>query len=240
MKVAFSLKKMPAACEKRARPVGEPLARGKHPRHVVTKSFTKANRTAPAIADPFRAVRKVVDFRFDPCYEARRDDLLEARLMATARIGGATKAMEGHLPERKKSVRPTLRLKNGSEVDARKAYVYWHTLQGLEIGRRDHLQAFVMLARGDEPVARGQTRDDLRRLYLTEFARDGSLDPIFREVVLSAFRETAEGAVVVNPFQLTSQADIDVFTKVSLQVLREMQRLFRLMRGEDKPPGQAR
>jgi len=118
--------------------------------------------------------------------------------------------------------------------------VYWHTLLQLEMGRRDHLQSFVMLARGGEPVAPGQTREDLRLLYLNEFARDGSLDPIFREVVLSAFRETAEGAVVVNPFQLSGQADIDVFTKVARQVLRETERLFRLMRREDKPPGQAR
>lgn len=91
--------------------------------------------------------------------------------MATARIGGATNAMEGHLPERKDSTRPKLRLKNGSEVDARKAYVHWQTLQALEINRRDHLQALVTIARGNESDVPSQIRDDLRRRYLSEFAR---------------------------------------------------------------------
>ena len=148
--------------------------------------------------------------------------------------------MEEHLPDDRKSNRPKLRLKNGSVVDARWAYVHWQTLQELEMGRRDHLQAFVMLARGDEPDAPGQTREDLRRRYGECFTRDGSLDPIVREVIQSAFRETPEGAVVVNPFQLSSQADMDVLAKVELQVDRELRRLMRLMRGEDKPPGHAR
>lgn len=115
--------------------------------------------------------------------------------------------------------------------------MHWRTLQQLEI---DHLQAFVMLARGDEPVAPGPTREDLRGLHGECFTRDGSLEPVVREVVLSAFRETAEGAVVVNPFQLSSQADMEVLAKVARQVLRETQRLLRRMRGDDKPPGHAR
>lgn len=131
---------------------------------------------------------------------------------------------------------PKLRLKNGVEVDARKAYVDWRMFVGAEKETPAHVQALVALARGDDGSVPSNVRLALQSTYEDWFASDGSLLPLIKDVVLSAFRDTPDGPVIVNPFQLTSQADAEVFDRVE----RRYYRILRWFFGNDNPPGQAR
>lgn len=136
--------------------------------------------------------------------------------MANARIGGVNNWMEGHLPERDDEPRPKLRLKNGSEVDAKIAYVTWQMLEAVETRRSERLQALVAIARGDDASVGTAMLTELRKGY-PWFSPDGTMDPVVRNVIQSSIRDTREGSLLVFPFDIKTQADKDVFTQVQRQ-----------------------
>lgn len=133
--------------------------------------------------------------------------------MANAKIGGVNNWMEGHLPERDNPERPKLRLKNGSEVDAKIAYVTWQMLEAVETQRSERLQALVAIARGDDALVGTAMLTELRKGY-PWFSLDGTMDPVVRNVIQSSIRDTREGSLLVFPFDIKTQADKDVFTQV--------------------------
>jgi hypothetical protein len=111
----------------------------------------------------------------------------------------------------RKQDRPTLPLKNGSEVDAQRAYVLW---QRLENAGGDQLNAFVDLATGQVANVSMRTRAELMTTYRGWFTDDGSLDPIAKNVIQSAVSDSADGKVVVTPFLLATQKEVDLLTGI--------------------------
>lgn len=148
-------------------------------------------------------------------------------------IGDAIKSTEGRLPAPDES--PKLRLKNGSDVDARRAYVVWQMLGAVETRRPNDLRTLSELARGGEAEVPAETQSDLRERYRDWFTEDGILTSVVREVLLSASRDTVEGSVLVNPFKLLTQQDVDLFTRIQSQDDRFLGRLFG--EGGENPSG---
>jgi len=133
--------------------------------------------------------------------------------MAKARIGGVINSMEDHLLGRDNPNRPKLRLKNGSEVDAIIAYVDWQMLGAVETRSPDKLAALLAIARGEEASVAPQMLADLRSGY-PWFEPDGTMEPIVRNVILSAMRHTSEGSLLVFPFDIKTETDKNIFTQV--------------------------
>ena len=151
---------------------------------------------------------------------------MEAHL-ANTRIGNAANSMEEPLSAQDESKKPKLRLKNGSEVDAKIAYVDWQMLEAVETREPAHLQALVAIARGDEASVAPEVRAHLREQWLTWFNRDGEMEPVVREVLKSAYRDTPDGSLLVFPFQISTQSDQDIFAKIQReddQILRRFSR----------------
>lgn len=146
--------------------------------------------------------------------------------MAKARFGDITNSMEGNLPEEYEQGRPKLRLKNGSEVDARIAYVTWRMLEAVETRRPTRLKALVAIARGQENSVASEMRNRLREEYLNWF-KDGQMEPIVRDVIQSAIRDTPDGSLLVEPFQLTNQAELETLKKIQRQDDEVLKQLFR-------------
>jgi len=134
--------------------------------------------------------------------------------------------------------RPKLRLKNGSEVDAQIAYVRWRML-GAEQTTRPHLvEALLAFARGNPDSISTEVAAETKERHSFWFTRDGALEPIVRDVLLSAYRETPDGVVIVNPFDLRTQQEADTLSEIQRQDDLLIRRGFR-DKGE-QPPGQSR
>ena len=135
----------------------------------------------------------------------------------------ATKSMEGLLPKR---IEGKVRLKNGSEVDAQPAYVWWRMLEGLNGVRPEIARHLLSLARGEHWSVSGDSTKLLRQKYPEWFDKQGNLDEVAKNVILSAWRETADGRVIVNPFQLTSQNELAPLAAIEHQDNRFLRDLF--------------
>ena len=123
--------------------------------------------------------------------------------------------------------RPTLRLKNGATVDARSAYVEWRSLEGFNGNRPQEFLRLAEVARsGNSAVAPAELLD-LRHLHREWFGDDGTLLSIVRDVVLSMFRETREGIVLVNPFQLTNESEHQLLVNIQAETDHLLRRLRR-------------
>jgi hypothetical protein len=143
----------------------------------------------------------------------------------------ATKSMEGLLlPKR---IEGKVRLKNGSEVDAQKAYVSWRFLQAFTMTEPAEMRALLALAHGEDWLVSTETKDRLR-VDRTWFDKNGTLEPHVKDVLLSGWRDTADGPVMVDPFQLTTQAEVDLIARIE----RQSERFWRsLIRRGKSPPG---
>lgn len=130
---------------------------------------------------------------------------------------------------------PKLRLKNGSEVDAREAYFIWRRLIGAQSQRPHYFQALLDLAQGQQTLVKDEMRSALQERYATWFNSDGALLPVVSAVFENAYRKTPDGPTLVNPFQLASQAEVDLFARVERADFEFLRRLF----GKGDPPGHA-
>jgi hypothetical protein len=137
----------------------------------------------------------------------------------------------------KNEQRPKIRLKNGSEVDARGAYVIWRMLE-LEEPQSPQLQLLLAMARGNESTVSTVPNTEFKTHHRVWFLKDGALHPVAKQVLLSAYRDTPDGPVIVSPFQLNSQQDIELLAVIQRQHDRSLRRFFRDM-GDDSP-GQSR
>jgi hypothetical protein len=129
----------------------------------------------------------------------------------------------------------TLRLKNGAQVNPRVAYVAWRMLGALHEGRPDECFALFALARDGNATCSREKLVELRQRHRYWFTDDGTIDPVTRDVLLSAVRESPEGVVVVNPFQLANEVE----KQILLNVQAQDDLLLRRLVGRDKPPGQS-
>lgn len=153
-------------------------------------------------------------------------------------IDDATNTMEEHLPEQQAS--PKLRLKDGSEVDARKAYVIWRMLVSMEHDETHDLRLLAAFARGEEDKFHPMEQASLRKKRHQWFTADGSLEPLHFAVFSSAYRETGDGPVVVDPFQLRTDSDIDTYNHVQREHAHAMRWLRRRVFGNDPPDSKSR
>jgi hypothetical protein len=140
--------------------------------------------------------------------------------------------LRGTLPDDKRAV---LRLKNGTDVDARLAYVRWRILESIQKRSPEEMNLLMAFAgvetkEGSElPQMSTEARQYLRRAYADWFESTGELNALVRNVVQSAVRMTSEGTIIVNPFRLSNQTEIDTFLDVQHQddrLLRRFDRLF--------------
>lgn len=132
-------------------------------------------------------------------------------------------------------VPPQLRLKNGADVDARPAYVRWQLLHGIESRHPAHVRAFWELARGEDLAIPHDMLHEVRKRYANWFEQSGNLNSLVRDVILSAYRETPDGPMLVNPFQLATQAETDLFAQIEREDDDFLRRLLR--RRDEEPPG---
>ncbi len=112
----------------------------------------------------------------------------------------------------RKQDRPTLRLKNGSEMDALSAYVFWKALEDLP--SPDQLKAFSAIAEGDDAKVKMRMRAEVMTLFPTWFNDDGVLEPDAKNLIQSAVHDSAEGKVVVTPFLLATQEEAESLRQI--------------------------
>jgi hypothetical protein len=122
-----------------------------------------------------------------------------------------------------KGVKYEATLKNGKSVDMAFAYEAWETLNDLLSERPDLIVAAQSKLRGEKisPLM----RRELRRQYLT--GRDGELLPYIRDVLSSGYKETKDGPVIVNPFNLEKEADRQAFEELEKIDERNISRFLR-------------
>lgn len=126
-------------------------------------------------------------------------------------------------------------LKNGSRIEARWGGFHFERLVNLLQHEPGHFQGLLALAR---ETPREVAPDTLR--YLTEaggFLREGVIEQGVKDVLLSSYRETVEGVVLVNPFRLADQTQADELQRQEDDNLRWLLRELGLEEDRDRPPG---
>lgn len=133
-----------------------------------------------------------------------------------------------------------LRLKDGSEVDARKAYVIWRMLVAREPDEAHEFRLLAAFARGEQDKFHPMEQASLRKKRHQWFTADGSLEPLHKAVFVSAYRETGDGPVVVDPFHLETDSDIDTYNRVQREHAHAMRWLRSRVFRNDPPDSKSR
>lgn len=132
-----------------------------------------------------------------------------------------------------------LQLKNGAQVEATVGVVYFKGLSNLLDQVPEHFRTLLALARGQ---TEGMTAEHIKALQRDGFLkRDGLLDADMHNVLLSAYHETAEGSVLVNPFRFASPEQPAELERREKDGLDRLIRRLRKQKGDDKdrPPGRS-
>lgn len=95
-----------------------------------------------------------------------------------------------------------LPLKNGGHVEASLGQALLRMLEGLLERHPDDFHALLAIIEGRTEEAPSARVEALKEAMLLR--PDGSVIPGLRDVLLSAYQQTQEGPVLVNPFQLES------------------------------------
>jgi hypothetical protein len=124
-------------------------------------------------------------------------------------------------------------LRNGSTADVGMVMFAYRLLQGMAEHNSEAFEILLSLGLGEQPAAQGHTIAELKRAGIV--ARDGALKPLFRDVLVSACKETPEGLVVTSPFAPKDDAEA---AYVQGHVTASDNRLIRFARrrGLDRPP----
>jgi len=126
--------------------------------------------------------RRTIGGTARPLPQERRDD-------------AAVRRMEGELSDERREV---MALRNGGEIEIGMGQAYLGILQGLQSKEPGKFQSLVDHARGAE-----LPKDARAWLSSALVLRpDGTLLPGLLDVLRSAYRETPEGSVLVNPFRI--------------------------------------
>jgi hypothetical protein len=124
-------------------------------------------------------------------------------------------------------------LKNGGQIEARTGMAYFDCFCDIQAQEPDDLRALLSLAQGQCEEVPAAVIDGLRDTGFLE--ADGSLKPGPRDVLLSAYRETPDGPVLVMPFVLKDEEAARVFERMEQQGIERLIR--RLRRDRDKDEG---
>lgn len=127
--------------------------------------------------------------------------------VAKERARESNKSTEGQLREELEKIVP---LKNGGQITVKDG---WAELDSLRILLDEHPQHFHTLL----AIAQGREEglDAASVAYLRSHAYvGGHLDQEVRDVLLSAYQETKEGPVLVNPFRLDDVGEASALEKV--------------------------
>jgi hypothetical protein len=116
-----------------------------------------------------------------------------------------------------------IKLKNGAMADLMLAKATWQTLMSVSDTHPALVVAVLELAQGKQQPP--DMLRELRKALLTQ--PNGELRDVVRDVVLSAYQETTEGAVLVNPFLLDSEADRKAFEECEQRSKRNWLRILR-------------
>lgn len=128
--------------------------------------------------------------------------------------------------------RKQVRLKNGTEIDARTGLAELEQLKYWYDRDPAYFNALVALAQG--------RRDDVLPAHL-DFLREAhylgegdDLNPTTRDVVLSAYRQSPEGPVLVCPFSLRDRDEaLELENLLDEKELRDLRKRL----GNDRDPG---
>lgn len=125
-------------------------------------------------------------------------------------------------------------LRYGLPADPRAVNGVLLFLEALARRDPDQFRALLSLARGEQPTVPPSLLGAWRRAGVV--ATDGSVRPLFRDVLLSACRETPEGLVLASPFAPQTDAEAEL---IRTHVAAFEDRLARFARylGLDRPPG---
>jgi hypothetical protein len=129
-----------------------------------------------------------------------------------------------------------LQLKNGAQVEATIGVVYFEELSDLLDQEPEHFRTLLALARGQ---SEGIPAEHTKALQRDGFLKGGGvLDEDMRNVLLSAYQETAEGVVLVNPFLLATPVQAAELERLEERGLDRLIRKLRKQKGDDKdrPP----
>lgn len=122
-----------------------------------------------------------------------------------------------------------LKLKDGTEVLAQRAYVQWQVLERFQQKFPVEFHLLLLLAKNELPplplhVYQGLCRGD-GRLDRTFFGKNGMVEEETRHLLVSAYRETSEGAMLVNPFELSTIEERQALDRIGRRV-RQLRRRF--------------
>lgn len=119
------------------------------------------------------------------------------------------------MPEEKKE-RPKFTLRNGDQVDAKRALAYSERFETMLELRPNKFRALLAIVQNRPEDASPEQVEMLKAEGLLN--QDGSAPSDVRSIVLSSYRETREGPVFVNPVRLESEED----KRAVEQTLKEM------------------
>src|SRR5580704_17015667 len=111
--------------------------------------------------------------------------------------------MEGWLPEEPKK---KYTLKNGGQVEGSSGIGTLRALESLLVQSPDLFNALLAIVQGRAQDATPEAITELRKATFIG-ARTGAVIPEIRDVLLSAYQETPEGPVLVNPYRFESEAE---------------------------------
>lgn len=124
-------------------------------------------------------------------------------------------------------------LRSGAVAEAGSVMGVLRLLQGLAEHNPEYFHLLLDISRGENPTDYSRVMAELKRAGA--ITPDGSVRPLFRDVLLSACRETPEGIVVGSPFAPQDEAEA---AYVQTHVTASEDRLVRFTRklGLDRPP----
>jgi hypothetical protein len=160
--------------------------------------------------------------------------VVQARTGVTMRGEQAVQSNGGPgawMPE-KRDEGPKFTLKNGDQVDADWTVILYESLVAMQDVRPRRFQSLLALAQGR---AGDVVADDLEYFKEAGFITPaGALSSDVQSVLVSAYQETPEGAVLINPVRLETQADRAAVERIE-QTLNQRARDFLNERDAEGP-----
>lgn len=127
-------------------------------------------------------------------------------------------------------------LKNGSQHPALPAYVNWRSLHRVhEYHLADLKQLYAIATSGDDAVSEVE-RTPLLAEYRNWFDKQGRMNLLTRDIIRSSVRDTADGLVIVEPFQIRNDLDRTAIEEVKQRDQTFLRRLFERLDSQDVPP----
>ncbi len=117
-------------------------------------------------------------------------------------------------------------LKHGEPVEAGLGLAYYNSLRALFENEPELFESLLAIA---QDRIRDAAPAHIARLRQALFLRhgDGTLDPMMRDVLLSACQVTPEGPVLVSPFRPESPDDVRAVEEADRRALDRLRRLSR-------------